>query len=226
MGHDIKIIDDGNVIDTTHISGNFSRFIHKLHGHSGKVIAGYLRRKLDSLRKRGIEPNYNLGVDGSGQYTNDSPLLQFAKKRENGFMAWKDYEDGIKKVVYAIQCMHAYHMERFLQLALKYPYAYWYSDQVWEIQILDGDMGKPQNESDDESDDGYVIPMDKAQLLEGLYGLKKGDGVVYQYNHPIMGIKTIQTWKDAMEAARIAVENDDELAVSWTMMALFIKQNT
>lgn len=219
MSHYIDLVDDGEVVDSTYITGNFSNFnprIHQLHGHPGKVIAPFLERRLARLRKKGIVPNNNLGVDGWGGYTNNSPLLQFAKQR----ISWHDYEDGVKEVVYAIQCMHAYHMERFLQLARKYPEAYWYSDQVVIIQILDGDEGKPRDE-----ELGYVIPIDKAQLLQGLYGMKKGDGVVYCYRHPIMGIKTIQTSEDAMEAARIAVENNDERAVSWTMLALFIKQN-
>ncbi len=245
MGHDICIKLAECTARTTYITGNFSRFnprIHQLHGHPGKVIAPFLERKLARLRKRGIVPNSDLGVDGWGQYIKDSPLLQFAKKRahveqkgEPFTNSWADYEDGVKEVMHAVQCMHAYHMDRFLQLAREYPEAYWYSDQVWSIEILDGDVGKPDEESDDESEDdpvpiiktepGFVVPMDKVHLLQGLYGIKSDDGVVYSYMHPLNGVKTIQTWEDAMDAARNAVTKGDERAISWTILALIIKGN-
>ena len=250
MGHDIDIKLGGYIVCSTYITGNFSNFnprIHQLHGHPGKVIASFLERKLARLQNRGIVPDNNLGVDGWGGYIKDSPLLQFAKERvrkndgifgekkgETFVNSWADYEDGVKEVVYAIQCMHFYHMDRFLQLARKYPEAYWYSDQVSNVQILDGDIGKPDDKSDDSEDDpapiiketlGYVVPIDTVYLLQGLYGLKSGDGVIYSYMHPLDGVKTIQTPDDAMEAARIAVTNNDERAISWTILALIIKKN-
>lgn len=244
MGHDIDIVDPdtGEVIWSTRITGNFSSFnpnIRQIHGHPGRVIHNFLKRKLARLAKRGIVPNSDLGVDGWGQYTPGSPLLQFAKKRvyeddsrkgQVYYNAWADYRDGKRKVVHAISCMHAYHMQSFLEIAKKYPNYYWYSDQVCDIQRLDGDDGQPRfvpnMDSDSEPEpkiNPFVIPMEKAKLLQGLYGMQQGGGLVYCYIHPVDGNKTIQTWEDAMEACRFAVQNGDECASAWAMMALIMK---
>jgi hypothetical protein len=256
MGHDIKIREggpNGYVIAETSITGNFSNHkpsIHQLHGHSGKVIAPFLKRELEKLAKAGIKPRIE-GLDGWGQYSHQSYLLQFAKKRvheQDGWngakkgdeftASWSDYEDKVPEIVHAINCMHAYHMQRFLDLAEKYPDGYWYSDQVWAVTPLDGDEGIPMVESDDEDEEedkkeeppkeepakpGFVIPMEKVSLLQGLYGIRQGDGVVYCYQHPIDGNKTICTAEDAMEAAKVAVSNKDQRAIVWTMIALIIQ---
>jgi len=234
MGHDIEIGD----YDSTYISFNWSAFtpsIHQLHGHSGRVIARYLRKELDRLAQEGIVPNAEMGLDGWGNYLLDSPLLKHATMTEPS--AWKDYQAGVPDVVLAMKCMHAFHMERFLTLALKYPSEYWFSDQVHEVTPLDGDEGVPQPDSDDDDDDdgtvlsspppsdtkGFIVPQAKTDMLPGLYGVSRGSGVVFSYIHPINGLCIVGTADDAMEAARVAIDANDLRAMSWTQLALIIK---
>jgi hypothetical protein len=154
MGHDIVIREfgkNGRKLERTGISFNFSSLspsIHNLHGHPGRIIGPYLRRVLETLKTQGIEPNTELGVDGYGNYSRNSRLLNGnTEKRE----AWDDFRSNLPEVVHAINCMHAFHLSRFLTLAIKYPNGYWYSDQIWDTIELDGHLSDSSESENSES---------------------------------------------------------------------------
>jgi hypothetical protein len=241
MGHDIEIRrggPKGHVIEKLYISGNWSRFdhwrIHYAHGHPGKLIAQSLQEALDKYGDEDVFPNMYMGLDGWGQYKRGSDLEEGAINS-----SWED-RDSRPEVDHALKCMHAGHILRFLKVAKDYPNGYWYSDQVWSVTPLYGQDGKEDISDDEDSSDeevvqnyqgredvneetpSYAIPFDSASSLNGLYGIKTGNGVVYSFIHPIKGHMTVKTRDDAMDSARQAADNDDSRAVSWTMLALLL----
>lgn len=165
MGHDIVLKVRGDVVARFYISGNWSNHnpsIHDLHGHQGYVIIPFLKEKLKEMVEKSIFPRTNLNVDVYGCYKDDlEAFYDGANERIRGreeapmkyFDAWQDYREGVKKTVFAIDCMHAFIMSEALLLALRYPHAYWYSDQVFAIRELNGDKGMKDVEENDSSDD-------------------------------------------------------------------------
>jgi len=227
MGHDIDIRDGpkGRVIDQLYISGNWSSFphwsIHDAHGHPGSLIARSLQEALDKYAAEGVKPNFDMGLDGWGQYLAGSTLA------EGAIGSSYDDRETRPEVEHAMRCMHAGHIDRFLEVAKKNPQGYWYSDQVWKFTPLYGHVGVDPDDSDDPENEEhetplYAIPHAKAVNLQGLYGIKTGNGVVYSYKHSVKGFVNIKTRDDAMDAAREASNNDDERAISWTMLALML----
>jgi len=131
MGHDIDLIEDGEIVESTYISYNWSTngtcfkkyfYIGDIHGHNGDRVQKKLQSALSQLKADGFEPDDQLGIDGWGQYRKDHPK----------FKEEADFDSDAHK------CMFASHVNYFLILAKKHPNAYWYSDTVFACQSLYG----------------------------------------------------------------------------------------
>jgi hypothetical protein len=124
--------------------------------------------------------------------------------------------------------MHASHIQRFLVVAEEYPDGYWYSDQVskctplYDHAGIEEDANDEPEQADEPERPPYAIPVEHTPQLQGLYGLRTGDWVVYTYMHKVNGCVTIKTRADAMGAANQAADADDPRAISWTMLALLL----
>lgn len=151
MGHDIDIIDikTGEVVMSTYITGNFSKYkdeypgIHAIHGHKNNTVIKILTNTLNKLVNDGILPyahNYNGPVRA---------------------LTYGDKDPKLDKECYAA-CLKIF-LELAIDLNIKYPddELYWYSDQVWGITKFktettngyesDG-IERPKYESDSDSD--------------------------------------------------------------------------
>jgi len=157
MGHDIDIIDvkTGRIVDSTYITGNFSKYddkypgIYAIHAHKNDTVIKIIRRTLDLLLDDGIVPCvHNPGgraltfgdkdprkdLECYAACLQDFLYTAYRLKREKDFWSWDDQD------------------------------LYWYSDQVFEITKYSKDGyesdGIEQNkvngdgESDDDDDDG------------------------------------------------------------------------
>lgn len=227
-GEDVGPLRGGQYAHT-YISFNWSNHspsIHDLHGHKGSEIVPFLEHHLQELRKKAIYPSINKGVDGWGNYIQGSSLIEKAAKRridrklptnQNGdyqYSSWEDYKDGFQDVVHAIDCMHAYHLDRFLQLARQYPEGYWVSDQCYAIIPL------PDFESV-ELTYSQVVQLAKWKLPYEKVGNRFK---FWDTNH--YGRISITTPEYAMASAKDAALSGDPRAMGWTQLALFLVQNS
>jgi hypothetical protein len=142
MGHNIKLYNkDSNEVASTYISFKYHEFLNYFHiseinGHSGKNgIIKKLSRTLKLLIKDGVNPKLKLKVDCCG-----TPLKEF-KLDEN--------ELKVQKILSFYNIINS-----FFDLSKKYPDAYWYSDQVCDIDTLNGWTGK-KDLNDEDSYDEY-----------------------------------------------------------------------
>jgi hypothetical protein len=119
MGHDIDI---GGVA-TTAITGNFTRMcmdgyttvIH-WHGNKGKVISELIINSICQMTRKGI--------------------ISYIPNKNNDHWGWGLDSDGncMKKKDFV--SVYRTYLEKFLQLAIRYPHAVWTSDNVYKVMSI------------------------------------------------------------------------------------------
>ena len=88
--------------------------------------------------------------------------------------------------------MFASHLTNFLELACKHPDAYWYSDNLFKFNKLDGVKGISEEAPTPRNGVVKNVP-------EGLTGICQGNGYDVIVRHPIRGGLRIETYADAMD---------------------------
>ena len=197
MGHDIDLKINNVTVASTYISFNWTSWqkyfhISDIHGHSGENgVIRKLTEALEELKKDKYvpDPDFEIILDGWGNAISGHNLTEDELTIQKG-------------------CVFASHIARFLQLAKKYPKAYWYSDQCYESEkkLYQFD---PQSRasSDDESDDDT--------LTENV----ESHPVTY-YRHPIKGNMRIDNYASAMEIHLLSLNKKDTRAMMWFNLAL------
>ncbi len=202
----------GDVIVHAHeyITGNFlcfGYFDFDFGVLTSEKMIKELTEVLKMLADDGFTPNCDMRVDGWGN-AKDENVYAWAWQHDKLPEYAKDKTPGDETYRTDQLCMLAFHLQRFLDTANKYPDCYWFSDEYGEDEIekFFQDLAKEKRESESESENGAEF-----RIL---------------YRHPTRGLVIINSYEGCMEAYQIEYKKHGEMANIWQQLALEFPQKT